>query len=110
MAEPIDRQLVSLNLGGVQPVAKDLSLISLVPKWAGTNKSCPLHEILDSLDDAACLGNWTDGDKVKVASLNLTDTVRRFINAATSHAGSKPTSHAVVRSTVKLRRTPIDIT
>jgi hypothetical protein len=69
MAEPVARQLMSLNLGGLQAVAKHLSLISLVPKWAGTNKSCPLHKILESLDDAACLGNWTDGDKIKVASL-----------------------------------------
>jgi hypothetical protein len=80
MTEPVARQHGSLNLGEVHAVAKYLSLISLVPEWAGTNKSCPLHEFIKPAESAAYLGNWSDGDKVRVTLLKLTYTARLFFN------------------------------
>jgi hypothetical protein len=79
------REVETVSLGGVQAVAKDLSLISLVPRWAGTNKSGPLHEFIKQLEDAASLGNWSDSDKRKVASLKLTDAARRYNSAPEFH-------------------------
>ena len=38
---------------------KDLSLVTLVPKWGGTDKSSPLAEFLDVIDGTAKIGNWT---------------------------------------------------
>jgi hypothetical protein len=84
MAEPVARQPAYHNIGEVQAVAKDLSLISLVPRWTGTNKQCPLHEILGSLEDEASLGILSDTDKVKVTSLKLSDAARLYFNAAPS--------------------------
>jgi len=37
-------------------VHKDLSLISLVPKWSGGEKAIPLDEFLASIHMAALLG------------------------------------------------------
>jgi hypothetical protein len=34
-------------------VHKDLSLISLVPKWSGAETAAPLEEFLDSIETAA---------------------------------------------------------
>ena len=61
--------------------AKDLSLVTLVPKWGGTDKSIPLAEFLDSIDGTANIGNWTEADKMQVCVLRLTDNARDFYRA-----------------------------
>ena len=63
MAETVAQQMASLQLE-VQnlqaqlqtrtPVTKDLSLVALVPKWAGTDKAIPLHEFFEPM----LMGFW----------------------------------------------------
>src|SRR5215510_9760964 len=60
---------------------KDLSLVTLVPKWGGTDKSSPLEEFLDVIDGTAKIGNWTEADKIHVCVLRLTDNARDFYRA-----------------------------
>jgi hypothetical protein len=55
-------------------MAKDLSLVTLIPNWAGTLTSCGHQEFFNSVDTTADLGNWTDTDKARVATLKLVDT------------------------------------
>jgi hypothetical protein len=43
---------------GTHTVHKDLSLISLVPKWSGAENDTPLEEFLASIDRAALTGKW----------------------------------------------------
>jgi hypothetical protein len=42
--EPVEENLENPNLDGVQTTTKDLSLFSLVTKFAGTGISFALHE------------------------------------------------------------------
>ena len=45
---------------GTHALLKDLSLISLVPKWPGADNSNTLEEILPSIDRAALIWKWQD--------------------------------------------------
>jgi hypothetical protein len=65
----------------LQTTSKNLSLVSLVPKWAGTAQSSPIHQFLEIVESTARLGNWSGEDMVRVATLKLTDTTRNFFNA-----------------------------
>jgi hypothetical protein len=65
---------------GVPTVHKDLSLVSLVPRWTGTESASPLEEFLNSIDSAAELGRWTAQDCVRVATLKIACTARLFYN------------------------------
>jgi len=56
--------LVSAQLS--KSAAKDISLVTLVPKWGGMDKSIPLVEFLEAIDATASIGNWTDADKIQV--------------------------------------------
>jgi hypothetical protein len=78
--EPVAQQQENPEPEGFQMTTKDLSLISLVPKWAGTGRLCSLNEFFESVQSAASLGNWSDRDKVRIASLKLTETARLFFN------------------------------
>jgi hypothetical protein len=64
---------------GAPTVHKDLSLVSLVPKWSGTDTSISLDEFINSIEGSARVGNW-DIDKIQVAVLKLTDSARQFYN------------------------------
>jgi hypothetical protein len=59
---------------------KDLSLVSLIPKWAGNEKEIPMHEFFVTIEGSARVGNWSDTDKIQVAVLKLTETARAFYN------------------------------
>jgi hypothetical protein len=65
---------------GAPTVHKDLSLVSLVPKWSGTDTSISLDEFINSIKASARVGNWDDTDKIQVAVLKLTDSARQFYN------------------------------
>ena len=81
MAEAVAQQMARLQLE-VQnfqaqqqsrtPITKDLSLVALVPKWAGTDKAAPLHEFLATLESTARIGNWSQEDMIRIAILKLT--------------------------------------
>ena len=68
---------------GMHTVHKDLSLISLVPKWSGGENATPLEEFLASIDRAALLGKWQDKDCMSIAVLRLADPAKAFYNACT---------------------------
>ena len=57
---------------GTPTVHKDLSLISLVPKWSGSETAVPLEEFFPSIEGSARVGNWEDTDKCQVAIQKLT--------------------------------------
>jgi hypothetical protein len=58
--------------------SKDMSMVSLIPKWSSPVKSTPVREFLDTVHGAARMGNWSDSDMVQVAALKLVDTAKTF--------------------------------
>jgi len=64
------------------PATKDLSLVALVPKWGGTDKAVPLKEFFDTIESTARIGNWSNEDMVRIATLKLTDVARTFYNGS----------------------------
>jgi hypothetical protein len=65
---------------GALAVHKDLSLISLVPKWLGLESGIPLEEFISSIEGAARVGFWEDSDRLQVTILRLTDAAKQFYN------------------------------
>jgi hypothetical protein len=65
---------------GTTTVHKDLSVITLVPKWSGTETAIPLDEFFSSIEGAARVGQWADTDKFQVAVLKLSDVATQFYN------------------------------
>jgi hypothetical protein len=68
---------------------KDLSLLTLVPRWAGTEKSGSLHEFLSAVENMAEMGNWSDKDKVRIATMKLEDAARVFVETAPEISAEK---------------------
>jgi len=44
---------------GTPTAPKDLSLISLIRKWSGTEKSVSVTEFFESVESSAIIGNWS---------------------------------------------------
>ena len=65
---------------GTPTVHKDLSLISLVPKWSGSESAVSLEEFFDNIDSAANIGRWHSSDGMQIAALKLTNSARTFYN------------------------------
>jgi hypothetical protein len=63
---------------GRSTVAKDLSLVSFIPKWAGTEKSVSLNEFFEIVDSSERVGYWSETDKIQITILKLTDTAKAF--------------------------------
>jgi hypothetical protein len=63
-------------------LTKDLSLLNMMPKWLGTEKSGPLHEFLSAVDNMADMGNWSERDKDRIATMRLEDAARTYVAAA----------------------------
>lgn len=61
--------------------AKDMSLISVIPKWGGTDSVVPLAEFFELIEGTARIGSWTEADKIQVCMLRLTDSAREFYRA-----------------------------
>jgi len=61
--------------------AKDMSLISVIPKWGGTDSAAPLAEFFELIEGTATIGSWTEADKIQVCMLRLTDSAREFYRA-----------------------------
>jgi len=47
---------------GTPTVHKDLSLISLVPKWSGCESAVSLEEFFENIESAAKIGRWHSSD------------------------------------------------
>jgi hypothetical protein len=57
---------------------KDLSLVSLVPKWSGGESAPPIQEFFYTIEGSAAIGYWTPADMKQVCALKLTDAARAF--------------------------------
>ena len=51
-----------------------------MPKWSDTEKVILLHEFLETIESAGRLRNWSQEDKIRIATLKLTDVARAFYN------------------------------
>ena len=60
---------------------KDLSLVTLVPKWSGTETASPLVEFFEAIEGTARIGNWSEADQIQICALRLTETARAFYSA-----------------------------
>ena len=56
---------------GNPTVHKDLSLITLVPMWTGTDAAVTLEEFISSMERSVHIGRWKAADKVEIATLKL---------------------------------------
>jgi hypothetical protein len=65
---------------GARAIQKDLSLISLVPKWSGLESGTSLEEFLSSIEVAARVGMWEDSDRIQVVILRLSDVAKQSYN------------------------------
>jgi len=65
---------------GPPTVHKDLSLVSLVPKWSGLDSAVLIEEFFASTKGAAHIGKWEEPDQIRIAVLKLTDVPRLFYN------------------------------
>jgi hypothetical protein len=65
---------------GTPTIHKDLSLISLIPKWSGLESAISLEEFISNIEGAAELGRWQNSDCVRIAALKFTDLARSFYN------------------------------
>ena len=61
-----------------QTVNKDLSLISVIPKWSGSDDTGTIEEFLESIEAAAKVGRWNENDRREVAVLRLTGSAKLF--------------------------------
>jgi hypothetical protein len=65
-------------------VHKDLSLVSLIPRFSGAESGTPLEEFIESIDSAAQLGQWTSSDCARVAILKFAEPARSFYNTCST--------------------------
>jgi hypothetical protein len=63
----------------------------MVPKWSGTEKSGPLHEFLSAVENMADMENWSERDKVRIATMRLEDAARTYVAAAPELRGPNVT-------------------
>ena len=67
---------------GAPTVHKDLSLISLIPRWSGSDSTNSLEEFISTLEASARIGRWEPKDTVEIAALKLDDQLEYFIRDA----------------------------
>jgi len=60
---------------------KDLSLVSLVPRWSGGETAPPIGEFFETIESSAAIGNWSEADRKQICALKLTDAARAFYSA-----------------------------
>ena len=60
---------------------KDLSLVSLVPRWSGGETAPPIGEFFETIESYAAIGNWSEADCKQICALKLTDAARAFYSA-----------------------------
>jgi hypothetical protein len=63
---------------GPKTIQKDLSLVTLVQKWPGSEPSVPLEDFLTSIELVSRMVNWEDRDKFEIALLKLTVSAKLF--------------------------------
>jgi hypothetical protein len=63
---------------GTPAIHKNLSLISLIPKWSVSETEILLEEFLSSIKISGRMGLWQDADKLEIAILRLNDVAKQF--------------------------------
>jgi hypothetical protein len=63
---------------GAPTVHKDLSLVSLVLMWSGSDSAVTLEEFFASIEASAKIGRWEESDKHEIAVLRLTGSTKLF--------------------------------
>ena len=61
---------------------KDLSLISIVPKWSGAEADTPVEDFLASIEGAAKTARWDGTDCLRIATLRLRDPAKAFYKSS----------------------------
>jgi hypothetical protein len=82
--ESLQAQLASLQTqvnSGRPTATQDLSLVSLIPRWAGTDKSMSVHEFFETVENTAKVGNWGPTDKIQIVVLKLMEVAKAFYNS-----------------------------
>jgi hypothetical protein len=91
MAESLQKLVESLQaeisnvraqVSSGRPTApKDLSPISLIPKWSGTEKSVSVKEFFELVESSAKIGCWSDSDNTKITVLKITNVAKAFYSS-----------------------------
>jgi hypothetical protein len=68
---------------GTPTVHKDLSLISVVPKWSGSDSTVTLEEFFASIESFARIGNGQENDQLEIAVFRLTGSAKLFSQGCT---------------------------
>jgi len=63
---------------GAVTVHKDLSLVSLIPKWSGSDSMVFLEEFFSTTGSSAKIENWKQTDHLQIAILKLCGSVKKF--------------------------------
>jgi hypothetical protein len=86
----LEIQRLRMSLGA-PTFHKDLSLISLIPKWSGSESSNSLEEFISTLQASARIGSWDAKDTLQIAALKLEGSARVFYQGSTQlHAREAP--------------------
>jgi hypothetical protein len=70
---------------GAPTVHKELSLVSLVPKFSDSESEVPLEEFISTIESSARMGNWNEADKIEVATLRLAGAAKIFYVCSDLH-------------------------
>jgi hypothetical protein len=68
---------------GTPTVHKNLSLISLIPKWSGSDSTNSLEEFISTLEASARIDRWEPKDTVEIAVLKLEGSAKVFYQGCT---------------------------
>ena len=60
---------------------QDLSLISFIHKWSGTENSVGVNEFFELVESSARIGNWNNVDKIHISVLKLTEIANSFYSS-----------------------------
>jgi hypothetical protein len=66
-----------MDIGAVT-VHKDLSLVSLIPKWPGADSTISLEDFFSSIESSAKIANWKQSDQLQIAVLKLCGGAKMF--------------------------------
>jgi hypothetical protein len=69
------------------PLHKDLSLVTLVPKFSG-NDTTTIEEFISCIESVSKIGQWSETDQVEVSILKLTGDAKAFyLGSSELHTG-----------------------
>jgi hypothetical protein len=74
---------------GAPTVHKELSSISLVPKWSGLESTNSLEEFISTLEVSARIGRWEPIDTLKLAALKVANPACSLFNSCPKFHGKK---------------------